>query len=153
MPFYYSGHAITWLELVGPLLGLLYAFLLLNSSSPVSSLGWYSCSFRHPHPIPILHSHVLLLSLLGIPNVNYHILYIRGLWAFPPTPYLLNSLLWASLAHSCLLSISHNAHGFTTSFSRLLWARLLSLRPFCYLFRSMVHYSCHSGLIVFFSIY
>ena len=88
-------------------------FILLVILSPFHLL-------RHPQPIPILHSHGLLLSILGFPDPNYHILYFRGLWAFPPTPYLLNFLLWASLAHSCLLFVSHNAHGFTTSFSRLL---------------------------------
>ena len=121
-------------------------FILLGILDPFHFLG-------HPRPIPILHSHGLFLSLLGFSDPNCHILYFWGLWAFPPTPYLLNSLLWASLAHSCLLSISHNAHRFTTSFSRLIWVHLLSLRPFCYFFRPMVHYSCHSGLMVFFSIY
>ena len=87
---------------------------------------------RHPRPIPILHSQWLLLSILGFPGPNYHILYFWGLWDFQPTPYLLNSLLWISLAHSYLLSISHNAYGFTISFSGFLWAHLLSLRHFCY---------------------
>ena len=108
------------------LLGLLYAFLLLNSISPVLSLGLYYAvsgflgsfycfqaplshffllgilgpfhhfraplshlssfvpfySFRHPRPIPILYSHGPLLSLLGFPDPNYHILYFWGLWAF-----------------------------------------------------------------------
>ena len=86
----------------------------------------------HPRPIPIIYFHGLLLSLLDFSSPNYHILYFQGLWAFPPTPYLLTSLLWASLAHSCLLSSSHNTHEFTTSFSGLLWVRLHSLRPFCY---------------------
>ena len=37
-----------------PLLGLLYAFLLPNSRSPVLSLGLYSCCFRLPWPISLL---------------------------------------------------------------------------------------------------
>ena len=37
-----------------PLLGLLYAFLLPNSSSSVLSLGLYSCCFRLPWPISSL---------------------------------------------------------------------------------------------------
>ena len=72
---------------------------------------------------------------------------------FPSTLYPLNSLLWAPLAHSCLLSISYNARGFTTSF---LWALLGPLAFFeaHLLFSwSMIHYSCHSDLMVFFSIY
>ena len=99
-------------------------FILLGILDPFHFLG-------HPRPIPILHSHGLFLSLLGFSDPNCHILYFWGLWAFPPTPYLLNSLLWASLAHSCLLSISHNAYGFTTFFFGLFWACLLSSRPFC----------------------
>ena len=70
MPPRCSSHVIIWLVLVGPLLGLLYAFLLLDSSSPNLSLGLYSCyfglhysisslssslgpfySFRHPWPV------------------------------------------------------------------------------------------------------
>ena len=100
-------HVIIWLVLVGPPLGLLYAFLLVNSSSLVLSLGLYSCCFGlpwpissllsslgpfyslgilgpfhflgHPWPIPILHSYGLLLSLLGFPGLSYHILYFRNL--------------------------------------------------------------------------
>ena len=129
----------------GPILGLLYAFLLLNSNSPILSLGLYYAvlgflgsfhcfqaplshffllgilgpfhhfraplshlssfvpfysfrhprpvsslsgsfipfySFRHPRPIPILYSHGPLLSLLGFPGPNYHIIYFWGLCAF-----------------------------------------------------------------------
>ena len=88
--------------------------------------------FRHPRPISILYSHGHLLSLLGSPGPNFHILYFWGLEAFPPTPYSLNSLLRASLAHPRLLSISHNTHEITTFFSGLLWVCLLSLRPICY---------------------
>ena len=138
-------YVIILLMPAGPLLGLLYAFLLLNSSSPVLSLGLYYAvssflgsfhcfraplshfillgtlepfhrfwaplshfiflgilgpfhhfqvplshsgsfvpfySFGHPRSIPILYSHGPLLSLLGFPDSNYHILYFWGLWAF-----------------------------------------------------------------------
>ena len=113
MPSWCSCHAIVWLVLAGPLLGLLYAFPLLNSSNPTLSLSFYSCyfglpwpissllgffcpiySFRHPRPIPIpwaspAHSnssfHGFLLIILGFSGPNYHILHFRGLWAFPPT--------------------------------------------------------------------
>ena len=47
-------HVIIWLVLVGPLLGLLYTFLLLSSSSPVLSLGLYSHCFGLPWPISSL---------------------------------------------------------------------------------------------------
>ena len=74
--------------------------------------------FGHPRPILIFYSHGPLLSLLSFPSLNYHILYSWSLWAFPSTPYSLNSLFRASLAHPYLLSIS--AHGFTIPFFGLL---------------------------------
>ena len=49
--------------------------------------------FGHPRPIPILYFHGPLLSLLDFTGPNYRILYFWGLWAIPPTPYSLNSLL------------------------------------------------------------
>ena len=84
------------------LLGLSWAycifFLLLSSSSPVLLLGLYSCyfglpwpvsslwgslgpfySFRHPWPVSILHSHGLLLSILGFLGLDYYIFYFWGL--------------------------------------------------------------------------
>ena len=54
MPSCQSYHAIIWLVLAGPLLGMLYAFLLLNSSSPALSLGLFSCCFGLPWPISSL---------------------------------------------------------------------------------------------------
>ena len=47
-------------------------FILLGILGPFHFL-------EHPWSIPILHFHGLLLSLLGFPNPNYHILYFRGL--------------------------------------------------------------------------
>ena len=117
-------HVIILLVLARPLLGLPYTFLLLNSCRPVLPLGLFSrClgflrpfySFGHLRPILILHSHGFLLSLLGFPNPNYHILYFWDLLAFPPTLFN-SSFLWAPSVHFCLLSIPHNAHEFTTSF-------------------------------------
>ena len=121
-------------------MGLLYTFLLLNSRRLVLPFGLFSLcssflgqfySFGHPRPILILHSHGFLLSLLGFPNPNYHILFFWDLLAFPPTPFT-SSFLWAPSAHFCLLSIPHNAHGFTTFFFGLPWAHLLPLGPFYY---------------------
>ena len=60
MPSWCSCHAIVWLVLAGPLLGLLYAFPLLNSSNPTLSLACTHAvlgflgpfhSFRHPRPV------------------------------------------------------------------------------------------------------
>ena len=78
------------------LLGFFWACCMLNSSGPfliqvfmlfffffglswpipllLGSLG-SSHPFGHPQPIPILYSHGPLLSLLGFPGPNYHILY------------------------------------------------------------------------------
>ena len=50
----YFCHVFIWLVLAGPLLGLLYIFLLLNSSSPVLSLGLYSHCFGLPWSISSL---------------------------------------------------------------------------------------------------
>ena len=139
MAWYYhwaSIHAV--LGLLGPFhrfWGFLSPFISLGILGPFHFLG-------NPRPIPVLHSHGLLLSLLGFPNLNYHILYFWGLWAFPPTPYSLNSLLWASLAHTCLLSISHNTMS-------LLFLSLDSFEALLLFLRPIIHYSCHSDLMVF----
>ena len=127
--------------LAGSLLGLLYAFLLLNSSSPVLSLGLYSCYFGLPWPISFpwaapAHSNPsfpwAFAKSFGLPWPKLPHPLLSGLIGFSTNPYLLNSFLWVPSVHSCLLFISHNAHRFTTSFFGLLWACLLSLRPFCY---------------------
>ena len=146
--------------LARPLLGLLYAFLLLNSNSPVLSLGLYSCcfalhwpisslssslgpfySFGHPQPVSfprtsLVHSNPsfpwAFAKSFGLPQPKLPYPLLSGLIGFFTNPYLLNSFLWVPSAHSCLLSISHNVHGFTASFFKLLWVHLLSLRPFYY---------------------
>ena len=102
-------------------------FISLGIFSPFHFLGY-------PWPIQILHSHGLLLNLLGFLSPNYHILYFWGLWAFPPTSYSLNSLLWASLAHTCLLSISHNTMS-------LLFLSLDSFEALLLFLRPIIHYS------------
>ena len=170
MPSHCSYHAIIWLVLVGPLLGLLYAFLLLNSSSPALFIGlvlmlfWASLTrfiaFGLPWPISSLlgslgpfysFGHPSLVSfpsaspahsnpsfpwafakIFGLPQLKLLYPLLSGFIGFSTNPYLLNSLLWALLAHSYLLSISHNAHRFTTYFFGFVWACLLSLRPFYY---------------------
>ena len=65
-------------------------------------------SFGHPRSIPILYSHGPLLSLLGFPDSNYHILYFLGLWAFhQPLTHLIQYFgpLWLILTflHDILL--------------------------------------------------
>ena len=145
---YCSCHVIIWLVFTGPLLGLLYAFLLLNSSSPILSLGLYSCyfglhysisslssslgpfySFRHPWPVSfpwasLAHFNPLFpwafAKSFGLPRPKSPYPLLLGLIGISTNPYLLNSFLWVPSAHSCLLSISHNVHGFTTFFFKLL---------------------------------
>jgi len=135
-----------YLVFAGPLLSLLYAFLLLNSSSPVLSLGLYSCcfglpwpisslssslgsfySFGHPRPISFpwaspAHSNPsfpwAFVKSFGFPWLKLPYPLLSGLIGFSTNPYSFNSFLWVPSAHSCLLS--HNAHEFTTSFFRLL---------------------------------
>ena len=63
-----------------------------------------------------LHSHRLLLNLLGFPD---------------PIP-LTNSFLLAPPVPFCFLSISHDSHGLTTSFFGASLAHLLSLGPHYY---------------------
>ena len=123
--------------LVGPPLGLPYTFSFTQFILPSASAGlililsWASLghfiplgildplhSLGHPQPIPFLHSHELLLNISGFPS--------------PITIPFIDSFLWASSTHFCLLSISYDTHGLTTSSSGLPWARLLSLWPSCY---------------------
>ena len=85
------------------------------------------------------------------PKLPYPLL--LGFMGFPSTPYSLNSLLRASLAHSHLLSISYDVHGFTSSFFWTPFGPLAFFEAHLLLSRPMIHYSCYSGLMVFFSIY
>ena len=61
-----------FLGLCHPFGASLAHFILLGILSPFHFL-------EHPRPIPILHSHGLLLNLLGFPGPNYYILYFQGL--------------------------------------------------------------------------
>ena len=104
------------------------------------------------HPRPILLPWAFAKSF-GLPRLKLPYPLLLGFINFPSTPYSLNSLHQAFLAHSCLLSFSYNAHVFTTSF---LWTPLGPLAFFeahLLFSRPMIHYSCHSGIMVFFPIY
>ena len=82
-------------------------------------------SFGHPRPIPILYSYGPLLSHLGFPGPNYHILYFWGLWAFhQPLTHLIQYFrpLWPILAflhHILPMGLLFLSPGF--------------FRPICYL--------------------
>ena len=86
-------------------LGLFYSF---GHSRPASFL-WASSAHSNPS-----FSWDFVKSF-ELPWPNYHIFYFQSLLALLPTSFT-NSFLWAPLAHFCLLSISHNSHGFTISF-------------------------------------
>ena len=121
----------TWTHVVLGFLGPFHPFgASLVHFIPLGILGLFHF-LGHPWSILILHSHRLLLNLLGFFGPNFHILYFLGLLAFLPTPFT-NSFLWAPLAHFYLLSIFHNSHRFTTFFG-LPWACFLLLGPFEYL--------------------
>ena len=100
------------LVLAGPLLGLLYAFLLLNSSSPalftrlVLVLFWASLAhfillgilgpfhfLRRPRPISILYSHRFLLSPFGLHLSKLPYPLLSGFMGFSTSPKLLSSFL------------------------------------------------------------
>ena len=179
MSFCYSYCGAIWSMLVGPLSGLLYTLLSIGYNDPKWSLGLYSCYFGLSWPITFVGSfgpflspwaslaHLLSLGVFnpfsnsafpwafnnsfGLPYPNYHILHPWGLWAFHQPLTFLIHYFGRVVAHSCS-STSHNTHEFTTSFSGLLWAHLLSSRLICLLYKPMTHYSCHSGLMGFLSI-
>ena len=146
-PLHCFCHAITWFVLVGSPLGYHVRFLYLvhvaqyfcwvNSHTILGFLNPFY-SFGHPRPTSffwasLVHSILkfpwAFTKIFGLPRPNYHILYFWGLLAFAPTPFT-NSFLWAPPTYFCLLSISYNSHGLTTSFSRLPWACLFSLGTF-----------------------
>ena len=146
---------------------MLYAFLLLNSSSPVLSLGLYSCcfglswpisslsgffdpfySFRHTQPVSFpwaspTHSNPsfpwAFAKSFGLPRPKLPYPLLSEFICISTKPYLLNSFLWPPSAHSCLLSIYHNAYGFTTSFfgpACFLWCPFAILQAYGPLFQS-----------------
>ena len=120
MPFYYSYCGVIWFVLVGPLLGLLHAFLSLNYRDPVLSLGLHSCYFGLSWPIPLLtgflgpflpswassaHSNFafpwVFANFFELPWPNYHILYFWSSWALHQSFTHLLHYFGPSLAHSC----------------------------------------------------
>ena len=128
----------------------------VNSYTILGFLGPFH-SFGHPRPALFLWASLAYFILtfswafatsFGLPRPNYNIFYFWGLLTFAPTPFT-NSFLWAP-THFYLLSITYNSHGLTTFFSGLPCAHLFSLEPFLLFHRPVDHYSCHSGLMVFF---
>ena len=87
--------------------------------------------FGRPWPIPFLHSHGLLLRLLGFSSPITISLTFRVYWHLYQ-PHLLIPFFWALPTHFCLLFISYISHELTTSFFGLSWTCLLSLGHFYY---------------------
>ena len=134
--------------LVEPLFGQLHVHLSIGYNDPIWSLDLYSCYFGLSWPITLLMGsfglflspwaslvHLLSLGILspfsnstfpwvftnsfGFPWPNYLILHHWGSWVFhQPLTFLLYYFGFV-VAHY-YFSTSHNAHGFTTSLSRLL---------------------------------
>ena len=129
--------------LARPLLGLLYAFLLLNYSGLVLLLGLHSCYFRlpwpisfslgilglfpflgHPRLILILHSYGPLLTLLSFlgPIIISFTFGVHGL----VINLLLSYLITSDLLGPILNFLHLNAHEFIISLS------LGSFKPICF---------------------
>ena len=113
----------------------------LGILSPFSFLG-------HPWPIPILHSHGFLLTLLGFlgPITISFTFGVYGLSVNPLLTYfIILGLFWPILTF--LLPMG------------LLLLSLGSFRPTCFLrglfiiLWALIHHSCHSSLMIFLSIY
>ena len=80
-------------------------------------------------------------------QLSYHLL--LGLLDFEPISFT-NPFLWAPLARLYLLSTSYDSHGLTTSFFRAPLGPFTFFGALLLFCRPMNHYSCHSGLMVFF---
>ena len=98
------------------------------------------------------HYHGLLLTSLGFPG-PITLFSSLGFMGLPSTPYLLCFHYFGPVAAHSHFFTSYTAHGLLLlSF----WAPLgpfTSSRPICLSHEPVIHYSCHSGLMVFFSIY
>ena len=97
-------------------------------------------SLKHPRPIPILHSYGLLLSLLDFPGPNYHILYFRGLLAFPPTLFTSPSYRILRTIFACFL--------FLIMPIGLLLLSLGSLWPACFIWGPFTILQAHGPLFL-----
>ena len=132
------------------LLGLPWPIPLLTSIlspflPPWASLAHFlSLGIR---PIPILHSHRFLLTLLGFPDpisISFT-LRIHGL----STNSLLTSLLQACFGSFLLFYCSWVYYFFLWT----LLGPLASFKTHLLFYELMIHHSCHSYLMVFLSIY
>ena len=151
-------------------MGLPYTFLLVSSCGSVLLLCLFSYyseaslayfiplgilnllnSFGHHWRIPILHSHGLLLNLSGFPNLITIPFTFGVYWPFYQPHLLILSFGLLQPIFSCLPFLIISMGLLLLSLGSLglacfLWGILLFYKP-------MDHYSCHLGLMVFFSLY
>ena len=128
---------------------LLIVFCWVNPYTILGFLGPFY-SIGHPWPIPFLHSHELFLCLFGFPRLTTIFFTFGACWPLyqPHLLILFFGLLRPLFACFLLLIIPMS----------LLLPFLGSLGPVCFLwafllfYRPVDHYSCHSGLMVFFSL-
>ena len=95
-----------------------------------------------------LHCHELLLNFLGFPS-PITISFTLSLLAFEPIPFT-NPFLRAPSAYFCLFSTSYDSHGLITSFFGAPLSPFAFFGAFLLFCRPVGHYSCHSGIMVFF---
>ena len=163
-----------------PLLGLLYAFLLLNYHGPILLLGLHSCYFRlflthyiayrlpwpissslgvfglfpflgYPRPILILHSPGPLLTLLGFSS-PITLSFILSAHGLSINP-LLSYFITSSLLW-LILTFLHHIMPMGLLFLSLdsFYAHFLLSRPIYLFYGPIIYCSCHSGLMVLLAI-
>ena len=123
-------------------------------------LPWPILFLRHPQPIlffgrprpisffPTFYVHMGFYKILWAFLTQLPHYFPLGLLAFEPISFT-NSFIWAPLARFCFLSISHDSHGFNTSFFEGffgMFAFFGATLLFCGL---MDHYSYHSSSMIF----
>ena len=143
LPLVYNTQYSCWVSPYN-ILGFLGPFYSLGILSPFHSLG---ASLAHFILSYFLHSHGLLLNLLGFPAQLPHPLPL-GLLAFEPISFT-NSFLWALLVRFLFLSISYDSHGLATSIFGAPLGSFAFFRAFLLFCRHVDNYSNHSSPMIF----
>ena len=132
--------------------------LLCPIRAPLSHLF----SLEHPGPVCFpwassalfltSHYHELLLTSLGFsgPTTLFSSL---GLMGLPSTPYFLRFNYFGPAAAYSHFFTSYTTHGLLFLSFQALLGPFTSLRPICLPHGPVIHYSCHSGLMILLSIY
>ena len=141
LPLVYNTQYSCWVSSYN-ILGFPGPFYSLGILNPFHSLG---ASLAHIILSYFLHSHELLLNLLGFPAQLPHSLPL-GLLAFEP---FTNSFRWALLVHFLFFSISYDSHGLATSIFGAPLGSFAFFRAFLLFCRHVDNYSYHSGPMIF----